>query len=81
MTILLSEIFLAGSISLSSEPFQRTDISTKPLGPTNYTGSNTETSNCKTVSRVQTLTTKMKPSGVAIVKELELARPKGEVER
>lgn len=52
-----------------------------PLGPTNYTGSNTETSKCKVVSRVQTLTTKTKPSGVAIVKELELARPKGEAER
>ena len=53
-----------------------------PLGPTNYTGSNIETSKCKAVSRVQTLTTKRtKPSGVAIVKELKLARPKGEAER
>jgi hypothetical protein len=42
---------------------------------------NTETSKCKAVSRVQTLTTKTKPSGVAIVKELELARPKGEAEK
>jgi hypothetical protein len=30
-----------------------------PLGPTNYTGSNTETSKCKAVSGVQTLTTKL----------------------
>jgi hypothetical protein len=28
-------------MSINSEPFQGTDISTKPLGPTNYTGSNT----------------------------------------
>jgi hypothetical protein len=31
-------------MSIISEPFQRTDISTQPLGPTNYTGSNTATS-------------------------------------
>jgi hypothetical protein len=27
------------------EPFQRTDISTQPLGPTNYTGSYTSSKN------------------------------------
>ena len=48
---------------------------------TRYTGSNTETSKRKAVSIVQTLTTKTKPSDVAIVKELELARPKGEAEK
>ena len=53
-----------------------------PLGPTNYTGSNTETHKCKAVNRVQTLTTKKtKASGIAFVKELELARPEGEAER
>ena len=52
-----------------------------PTEPANYTASNTETSKCKAVSRVQTLNTKTKPSGVAIVKELELARPKGEAEK
>jgi hypothetical protein len=52
-----------------------------PLGPTNYTGSNSETSKCKALSIVQTLTTKTKPSGVAIVKELELAGSKEEQER
>ena len=49
--------------------------------PANYTGSNTETSKRKAVSIVQTLTIKTKPSDVAIVKELELARPKGEAEK
>ncbi|HYY68017.1 MAG TPA: hypothetical protein VE572_06700 [Nitrososphaeraceae archaeon] len=66
---------------INSEPFQRTDISTKPLGPPNYTGSNTETYKSKTVSRVQTLTTKMKQPGVTIVNEMGLARPKGKGER
>jgi hypothetical protein len=32
-------------MSLSLEPFQRTDISTQPLGPTNYTGSYTSSKN------------------------------------
>ncbi|MFL6405946.1 MAG: hypothetical protein ACJ71F_02600, partial [Nitrososphaeraceae archaeon] len=29
-----TKTFLAGFLSISSEPFQRTDISTQPLGPT-----------------------------------------------
>jgi hypothetical protein len=33
--------FLASQMSINTEPYQRTDISTQPLGPTNYTGSNT----------------------------------------
>jgi hypothetical protein len=32
--------FLANYMSVNPEPFQRTDISTQPLGPINYTGSN-----------------------------------------
>ena len=56
-------------------------VGTNPTEPANYWVKTTETSKCKAVSRVQTLTTKTKPSGVAIVKELELARPKGEAEK
>jgi hypothetical protein len=41
--------FLDSHISVYTESFQRTDISMKPLGPTNYTGSNTTTSKCKVV--------------------------------
>ena len=52
-----------------------------PTEPANYWVKNTEASNCKAVTRAQSLTTKTKPSGVAIVKELELARPKGEAEK
>jgi hypothetical protein len=73
--------FLASHTPMNSEPLQRTNISTQPLGPTNYTGSNTATCKCKAVSRVQTLTTKPKPSGVTIVNEMGLARPKGKGER
>jgi hypothetical protein len=42
--MLASKNLLANQISIKSEPFRRTDISTQPLGPTNYTGSNTATS-------------------------------------
>jgi hypothetical protein len=38
--------FLASQISMTSEPFQRTDLSMQqPLGPTNYTGSYTSSKN------------------------------------
>jgi hypothetical protein len=63
---LASKKFLAIPMSINSEPFQRTDISTQALGPTNYRGSNTVTCKCKALKRVQTLTTKTLPSKVAI---------------
>jgi hypothetical protein len=37
--------FLASLTLTYTEPFQRTDISMKPLGPTNYTGSYTSSKN------------------------------------
>jgi hypothetical protein len=52
-----------------------------PTEPANYRVKNTKASSCKAVSRMQILITKTKLSGVAIVKELELARPKGEAEK
>jgi hypothetical protein len=69
-------------MSMKPEPFQRTDISTQPLGPTNnYTGSNTATCKCKVVDQVQTLTTEAQLSGAAIMEELQLADTKGEQKR
>jgi hypothetical protein len=38
----LNKNFLASHMSINFEPFRRTDISMNPLGPTNYTSSNTE---------------------------------------
>ena len=52
-----------------SEPFQRTDVSMKPLEPTNYTGSNTTACKYKVVERVQTSTTNAKSSSVSVREE------------
>ena len=56
----------------SSEPFQRTDISMYPLGPTNYTGSNTTPSKYRVVDRVLTSATIAKSSSASIKEECKL---------
>jgi len=60
-------------MSITFEPFQRTDISMEPLGTTNYRGSNNEASKSKAVNRVQSFTTKSKSPKVAIVEQLRLS--------
>jgi hypothetical protein len=57
---------------MNPEPFQRTDISTQPLGPTHYTGSNTTVSKYTPVDRVQTSTTIAKSSNASIKEECKL---------
>jgi hypothetical protein len=73
--------FLASQMSINVEPFQITDISTQPLGPTNYTDSNTAACKHKVVDRVQTLITKARLSSVSFKKRPELDTLKGEQER
>ena len=64
-------------MSINTEPFQRTDISTQPLGPTNYTGSNSATSKCKVVDGVQTQITETLSSSPSLKDKPEFASSKG----
>jgi hypothetical protein len=68
-------------MSINREPFQRTDISTKPLGPTNYTGSNTARWKCKIVDRVQISNTEAVSFILSLKDKPELAGSKGEQEQ
>jgi hypothetical protein len=52
----------------------------QPLGPTNYTGSNTAKCKSKVVDRVQTSITKEKSASRSTKEELELDTLKGEQE-
>jgi hypothetical protein len=52
-----------------------------PLGPTNYTGSNTATPKYRVVDRVQTPNTKILSSSLSFKDKPELAGSKGEQEQ
>ena len=63
--------FLAEHVAPIPEPPQGTDISMQPLGPTNYTGSDTTICNYKLADRVQTSTTKAQSSSRSAKEECE----------
>ena len=81
MGLLRNKNFLASQMSIISEPFQRTDIITQPLGPTNYTGSNTASPKCKVVDRLQTTNIQILSSSLSLKDKPELAGSKGEQEQ